>query len=54
MSKQHQLPNKIINFNRADKDFHQTPDEDDIANFPSLVIAIFFGNVNCGEITINE
>ena len=49
MSKQHQLPNKIINFNSAYKDFHQKPDEDDIANFPSPVIAILFGNVNCGK-----
>ena len=48
MSKQ-QLPNKIINFNSADKDFHQNPDEADIANFPSAVIAILFGNVNCGK-----
>ena len=47
MSKQ-QLPKKIINFNSADKDFHQKPDED-IANFPSPVIAILFGNVNCGK-----
>ena len=31
MSKQ-QLPNKIININSADKDFHQKPDENDIAN----------------------
>ena len=43
MSKQ-QLPNKIINFNSADKDFHQKPDENDIANCPSH--AILFGNVN--------
>ena len=51
MSKQ-QLPNKIINFNSADKDFHQKPDENDIANFPSPVIAILFGNVNCGKTRI--
>ena len=48
MSKQ-QLSNKIINFNSAEKDFHQKPDEDDIANFPSPVIAILFGNVSVGK-----
>ena len=48
MSKQ-QLPNKIINFNGADKDFHQKPDESDIANFPSPVISILLGNVNVGK-----
>ena len=50
MSKQ-QLPNKIINFNSADKEFHQKPDEDDIANFPSPALAVLFGNVNCGKRT---
>ena len=45
MSKQ-QLPNKI---HSADKDFHQKPDENDIATFPSPVIAILFGNVNVGK-----
>ena len=48
MSKQ-QLPKKIINFSSADKDFHQKPDQNDIANFPSPVIAILFGNVNVGK-----
>ena len=51
MSKQ-QLPNKIINFNSADKDFHQKPDENDIASFPSPVIAILLGNVNVGKTRI--
>ena len=48
MSKQ-QLPKKIINFNSADKDFHQKIDENDIANFPSPVIAILFGKVKNAE-----
>ena len=43
------MPNKIINFNSTDKDVHQKPDENDIANFPSHVIAILFGNVNVGK-----
>ena len=51
MSKQ-QLPNKNINFNSADKDFRQKPDENDIANFPSPVVAFLFGNVNVGKTRI--
>ena len=51
MSKQ-QLPNKIINFKSADKDFHQKPDENDIIKVPSPVIAILFRNVNVGKTRI--
>ena len=43
------LPNKIIPFLSNDKDFHEKPDPNDLANFPSPINAIICGNRNCGK-----
>lgn len=52
MVKQNKLPNKIIQFKSSDKEHHQKPDLDDLANCCSPVFCIIAGNVNCGKTSL--
>ena len=46
MVKNNKLPNEIIPFLSNDKDFHEKPDQHDLANFPSPFNMIICGNRN--------
>jgi ABC-type cobalamin/Fe3+-siderophores transport system ATPase subunit len=48
MSK-NKLPNQLIKFKSSDKNWHQEPDYEDLANCCSPVFCIITGNVNCGK-----
>ena len=43
------IPNEIIKFKSSDKEHHQKPDLDDLANCCSPVFCVIAGNVNCGK-----
>ena len=43
------LPQKLIPFNSADKEWHEKEDINDLANLPSPIVCIIFGNLNCGK-----
>ena len=49
MVKNKKLPNEIIRFKSSDKEWHQQPDMNDLANCCSPVFGIITGNVNCGK-----
>jgi len=46
------LPNEIIRFKSSDKEHHQKPDCEDLANCCSPVFCIIAGNVNCGKTSL--
>ena len=46
------LPKKIIHFKSSDKDHHQAPDMNDLANCCSPVFCVIAGNVNCGKTSL--
>ena len=52
MSDKIKLPNKIIKFQSSDKEHHQTPDMNDLANCCSPVFCVIAGNVNCGKTSL--
>ena len=52
MTKNKKLPNEIIRFKSSDKDHHQTPDYEDLANCCSPCFCIIAGNVNCGKTSL--
>ena len=46
------LPHKLIQFKSSDKDFHQVPDMNDLANCCSPVFCVIAGNCNCGKTSL--
>ena len=46
------LPNEIIRFKSSDKEHHQLPDYNDLANRCSPCFSILAGNVNCGKTSL--
>ena len=46
------LPNKLLQFKSSDKEWHQQPDMQDLANCCSPVFCIICGNVNCGKTSL--
>ena len=46
------LPNQLIRFKSSDKDFHEQPDMNDLANCCSPVFCVIAGNVNCGKTSL--
>ena len=53
MVKQNQkLPNEIVKFKSSDKEHHQKPDYEDLANCCTPVFCVISGNVNCGKTSL--
>ena len=52
MVKQEKLPKELIRFKSSDKEHHQKPDLDDLANCCSPVFCVIAGNVNCGKTSL--
>ena len=46
------LPKKLIFFKSSDKEHHQKPDMNDLANCCSPVFCVIAGNVNCGKTSL--
>ena len=46
------LPNEIIKFKSSDKDHHQKPDYEDLANCCSPTFSVIAGNTNCGKTSL--
>ena len=46
------LPKKLIQFKSSDKENHQKPDYENLANCCSCVLCIIAGNVNCGKTSL--
>jgi len=47
-----ELPKQIIHFKSSDKDNHQTPDYEDLANCCTPVFCIITNSVNCGKTSL--
>ena len=43
------LPQKLIPFISGNKEWHGKEDINDLANLPSPIVCIIFGNLNCGK-----
>lgn len=46
------IPNQIIHFKSSDKDHHQEPDMNDLANCCTPVFCAIAGNTNCGKTSL--
>ena len=47
-----EIPKKIIHFKSSDKEWHQEPDYENLANCTSPVFCVIAGNVNCGKTSL--